>query len=319
VNNYDAVATAVRRANPWPEGASEAADEWSTSELLSQIEHRSESMKTIERDRGTKQPEGPRQRRGLLVAAAAAAVVVLVGAIVFALVANREGTDVVEPTPTTLSAPTTVPATTLPSPTTLLNSASPTPLTTNFGGVVNGAYRLDTFGTPITFTVDPSFFMVMENTTDRLALAAPNSDDPGDRDMVLARFDMLSDPAAPNSSIADQGEGWPANDFAGWLDNVAEGVVVVERSETTLGGLPATRAELRLGEMECFDSRYCALLGSRTFNYTSLDPGSTYVVWVVDDGAEDPLVVILSIWNEGDRAWLEAYEKLLATFVIGDQ
>ena len=275
-------------------------------------------METIERDLRIQQPSGPRHNRGWLIAGAVAALVVLIGAVVIGLTNSGSDTDVAGPTPTTLTEPTTVPATTVPSPTTLPDSAGPTPLTTNFGGVVAGSYLLDTFGTPITFTVDPSFFFVMENTTDRLALAAPNSKDPGDRDMVLARFDKLSDPAAPNSSIVDQGEGWPANDFAGWLDNVAEGVVVVERSETTLGGLPATRAELKLGEMECFDSRYCALLGSRGGRHSSLDPGSTYVVWVADDGTEDPLAVILSIWNEGDRAWLEAYEKLLATFVIGN-
>lgn len=126
MTDYDRTATAIRQANPWAEGAAGAEGEWSTAELLSQIEHRSETVDTIERD--TTQPSGPKRNRGWLLAAAVATLVVLIGAIVIGL-ANRSGTDVVEPTPTTLSAPTTLPTPTTTPPATTVPATTQPPAT----------------------------------------------------------------------------------------------------------------------------------------------------------------------------------------------
>ena len=101
--------TRIRQANPRPAGASGPDVEWSPAELLSQIEHRSETMEIVEATETQPPNQRPKRRRPALVAATALAVVLIVGAAVFAFANNRNGTDVVEPTPTTLTAPTTVP------------------------------------------------------------------------------------------------------------------------------------------------------------------------------------------------------------------
>ena len=61
----------IRQANPRPAGTRGPDVEWSPAELLSQIEHRSETMDTLERTTDTTPPG--RSRRGLLLAAAVAA------------------------------------------------------------------------------------------------------------------------------------------------------------------------------------------------------------------------------------------------------
>lgn len=103
--------TAARQANPRPAGTGGPESEWSATELLSQIEHRSDTTETIERDPRTTKPSGPTRTPGWLLAAAVAALVVLVGAIAIGLQRNS-GTDVVEPAPTTVPTPTTAPPTT---------------------------------------------------------------------------------------------------------------------------------------------------------------------------------------------------------------
>ena len=104
MTDYERTASAIRQANPWAEGATAAEGEWSAAELLTQIEHRSVTVKTIEPETTT-QATVPKRNRGWLLAAAVAALVVLIGAVVIGL-QGTGGSDVVEPTPTTLSAPT---------------------------------------------------------------------------------------------------------------------------------------------------------------------------------------------------------------------
>jgi hypothetical protein len=53
-------------------------------------------------------------------------------------------------------------------------------------------------------------------------LSDPFSEGPGDRDMVLVRLSALVD---SETRRAD----WPADDFAGWLDNLPDGVATSDR------------------------------------------------------------------------------------------
>ena len=85
MNDYDRTATAIRQANPWAEGGVASDGEWSTAELLSQIEHRSGTVKTIER-RTTTQRTGPGRNRRFLVAGAVAVAVVMVVVIAAAFI-----------------------------------------------------------------------------------------------------------------------------------------------------------------------------------------------------------------------------------------
>ena len=104
MTDRDVVVTAVRQANPRPVGSGGPDGEWSTAELLAQIEARSDAMATTQRERTDQDIPERRQRRGWLVAAAAFAAVLLIGAVLAFVRGPTE--EVVEPTPTTV-APTT--------------------------------------------------------------------------------------------------------------------------------------------------------------------------------------------------------------------
>jgi hypothetical protein len=180
VNDYDHIAEAVRDANPWPDTAARADGEWSMTELLSQIEHRSGTVDTIEKTTTT-EPTGPKRDRGWWLAAAVAALVVLIGAVIIGL-SRDSGTDVVEPTPTTLSAPTTVaattaPATTLPPATTTPPSTTP-PTTTPATTVPPQAYEASmtwdgencTYEGPTEARVGDTLTMTFTNNSDEFNL-----------------------------------------------------------------------------------------------------------------------------------------------------
>ena len=118
MTDRDFALNAARQANPRPAGTSGPDGEWSAAELLSQIEHKSETGKTLERHARTAGPSGPGRNRGWLLAAAAAALVVLMIGAVGIVLQRYGGTDVVAPTPTIPPAPTTLPSpTTAPPPT----------------------------------------------------------------------------------------------------------------------------------------------------------------------------------------------------------
>lgn len=274
--------------------------------VLAEIDERSRTVQTQERVE-VKRPEPKRRWAPALVALGAFVAVLAVGAVVWLIGAGSD--DVAETTTTT---PTTQATTTEAPPSEEAGGA--TPLTKDFGSLEPGTYRLDSFGMPLTFTVENSVFFVMENRNGFLALAPPNSRDFDDRDMVILRLSTLPDPAALNASV--QGDGWPADDFGGWLDNLNDGVLVTNREETTVGGLAATRVDLELGDIECDAGNTSCVPFAR--GAKSLNPGVKYRIWVVDQEAEGPLAVILAITNEADSAWFDAYEKILSTFVFGD-
>ena len=279
--------------------------------VLATIDERSRTVQTKERV-DVKRPEPQRRWAPALVALGAFVAVLAVGAMIW-LIGVGGGGDVAESTTTTTTTQLTTTTAEAQPPTE--EAAGATPLTTTFGSLAPGTYRLDTLGTPLTFTVENPVFFVMENRSGFFALAPPNSQDFDDRDMVILRLAALSDPAAPNASRADQGEGWPADDFGGWLDNLTDGVLATHREDTTLGGLPAIRADLELGDIECpSGNTSCALfdLSQRK----PLNPGAKYRIWVVEQENAEPLAVILGITNESDLAWWDAYEDILSTLAF---
>lgn len=77
--------------------------------------------------------------------------------------------------------------------------------------------------------------MLQPNADAFFVVTAPGSQGPDDRDIVFLRLTGMADPTQPNASL-DVQEGWPADDFGGWLDNISDDVLVSGRASTTLGG-----------------------------------------------------------------------------------
>ena len=180
-----------------------------------------------------------------------------------------------------------------------------------------GTYRTDTLGTPMSYTsVEPlttqpngfGFFVV----SDLLSRA------PDDRDLVFLRTASFSDPTQPNAPQEEQTP-WPANDFLGWLDNLPEGVIASEPEQTSVGGLPALRLDIELGEIDCgYQTGTCVgFARNGPADFKGLNLGSLYQVWVVDQDGQ-PIVIVAGIQNEADVEWFDRAQMFLDSVAFGE-
>lgn len=138
-------------------------------------------------------------------------------------------------------------------------------------------------------------------------LSDPFSEGPGDRDMVFVRLSALVD---SETRRAD----WPADDFAGWLDNLPDGVATSDREVAVLGGLDATRVDLGSSG----DSTSRVRFGTTGSTSHFLNAGSKYRIWVVEQDGEAPLAVIVAIVDELHSGWFDVADELLSTIEFGD-
>ena len=188
--------------------------------------------------------------------------------------------------------------------------------TDSFSPIDAGTYRVDTLGTPFSFTsVDPMF--VQPNGRGMFVITHPGSNGPDDRDIVLLRLSGLSDPAALVPPAPEAVSEWPADDFDGWLDNLTNGLVASNRQATSLGGLPATFVELEVGDADCRAGIPCTLLGTNNgIGNKALVSGSKYRIWMVDQGDQDPLAVVVGVNREADIDWFDTADDFLATLAF---
>ena len=270
-------------------GASDAPmadDDTTVIELLPEVDHG--------------EPRGPSRRMQLVLAAAAAVLVAVVGIWLY----STDDSDV----------------DTVDTPEELESGAAPTPLAGGNTFIEAGDYRLDTLGTPIEFRVDQLTGLLL-NGDGVVVMTDITSNDRDDRSLTMRRVSTLPDPADPTAGM-NQIDGWPASDFDGWLDVVAEdgSVEVGQPTATSLGGRDATRVRIEVDELGCRATRACPGTSSMEILWTGplLRPGSAYEIWMVDQGAADPLAIVIAIDSEDDRAWVTRMESLLATLEFGE-
>ena len=182
-----------------------------------------------------------------------------------------------------------------------------------------GTYRTDALGTPLSFTTtEPLSTQV--NGFGMFVLSDLTSRAPDDRDLVFLRVSAFSDPASPGTFIEEQ-EGWPADDFLGWIDAVVDGVNVSEPESTTVAGLDATYVEISLGDVECgyIPGSCIGFVTNHDWELKALNPGATYRVWIIDQGEHEPLAIIAGIPSDDDVAWFDRADAVMATIAFGDQ
>ena len=299
---HEQLLAAVTALDPAPRDAELPEGLWSAAIALRDIDTRSEIVTKTETP--PQQTQHTSRWRPALVAAAAFVAVIAIGAVLWITVLG----DTAPPTEQTTT--TQPPATT--TTVTSEQAAGPAPITTGFGSLGAGTYVLDSFDPQVVFTAENSVFFVQQNSGGYFAISAPNSRNPDDRDMVIIRLNGLSDPTAPNASRSDQGDGWAAEDFDGWLDNLPEGIVVTNREATTVGGLPATRADVEVVDIDCLPGGYCVLFDQA--QRKPLSPGPTYRIWVVSEGLDTPIAIILgSSGDSSDASWRAAFEQVIST------
>ncbi len=265
-------------------------------------------------------------KRLMLVSAAVATIAVIVGIIALRSSGDSESATaaVVESTTTTASTATSTlaeaPATTDAAPVEPATfTADATLLRQEFSPVEPGTYRVDTLGTPFSFTTSEGRF-VQPNSAAVFVLSHSANNGPGDRDIVSMRLSALWNPAQPSMHPDEFDGGWPADDFDGWIDNLSDGVTASNREATTLGGLDAVRVDLEADRASCSpDPEFCAILGTNHLNSIKvLQAGVKYRVWVVDQDGEDPLAIVVGILNESSLDWFDTADEILATLAFGD-
>jgi hypothetical protein len=261
-----------------------------------------ETIVEIDRYEAVSSPTIPRR---LVALAAAVAVIVVAGAVIVSTVRPEVSTIAEEPASFVADAKL---------------------LTDGFFDIEPGTYLVDTVGTPFTLTLDQKQYVGF-NKDGRVGITHADSQDEGDRTIEFTRLSVLlspneasANPDEVSAPSADLEEGWPADDFGGWLDNPPEQILISNRQETTLGGLRATRIDLELGETDCrLGGEACMLLGSNRSLYDlALFPGSKYRIWLVDQGDEDPLAVIVSIDRASDLEWFDTAETILSSLAFGE-
>lgn len=181
-----------------------------------------------------------------------------------------------------------------------------------------GTYRVDTVGTPFSFTAEEQLW-IQPNDAAHFVLSHPSSRGPDDRDLVFYRVSDLADPAAPNATPEEQEGKWARDDIEGWLDSVIDEVEVSNRTEVALGDRTALRFDVELANgTECSPDGFCVgFATNRLLNGISFSHNFTYRIWWIDQGAESPLVVSAAT-NRPTGGWFDTAEAVMATVAFGD-
>lgn len=187
-----------------------------------------------------------------------------------------------------------------------------------FSPIEPGTYRTDALGTPLSFTTTEAL-STQVNGFGMFVLSDLGSQRPDESDLAFLRVSAFSDPASPGTSIEDQ-EGWPADDFLGWIDAVADGVNVSEPESTTVAGLNAIHVEITLDDVECgyIPGSCIGFVTNHDHELRALSPGASYRVWIVDQGEYEPLAIIAGIPSDDDVAWFDRADAVMETIAFGD-
>ncbi len=186
-----------------------------------------------------------------------------------------------------------------------------------FVPVSPGSYRVDTIGTPFSFTTTEQL-MVQPNSQVFFVISDPSNQGPDDRDLVFQRITAFTQPSNPAGTTEEQDGGWPADDVAGWLDALDDGLVVSNREEVMLGGTDALRFDLKLADdFECGEEFCAGVSTNRLVTGLSLSPGASYRLWVVDQVDESPIMIHAAIRNDSGAAWFDTAEAVMSTVAFG--
>ncbi len=225
-------------------------------------------------------------------------------------------TEPPETTPSTVAPTTEPPATTEPEADEPPVTASPNDvplLDFEFQPVPAGQYRVETIGAP--FLIDiPEGWFVQPNSFGRFVITDPDSNGPGDRDIVMIRPSNLADPDQPGAPVEEQASDWPIGDIDGWLDALIPGVVDGEPVDTTIGGLDAVQFDVAItDEVECGEDFCVRFATNRGVNEMWFDPPTGYRVWWIDGGDESPIAINIGDGDGSDPEFTERAQAVLDT------
>ena len=177
-----------------------------------------------------------------------------------------------------------------------------------------GTYRVDSLGTEITFSVD-ALTSLLNSSPGLMVFSDLDTDGRNDRTLTIRRLPFL--PSPQDLTAEPPGMQWPGNDVRGWVDALRMEMLIAEPVVTMVGGQPAIRFSLDLSDFRCTDGD-CEQSDATDLNINSslFTSEAEFVVWIVDQGQEDPLVITSAIDDADERAWFEMSEALIAGFTL---
>ncbi len=179
-----------------------------------------------------------------------------------------------------------------------------------------GTIYTDSLGTRMTLELEETLW-VQPNTAGFFVLTDPSSKDPGDQDLVFLRPLTLADPSAPNSDPA-RAEKIDASSTEDWLALLPEHVTIGEVTEMTVGGFDAKTFTLTVSETDlCDPDRTCVYLTTNPLAVVGFREGFFHRILFVEQGDENPLVVVLG-WEEDDADWEARALAILETVTFGE-
>ncbi len=186
-----------------------------------------------------------------------------------------------------------------------------------------GRYEFESLGIPVGLMVDGAW-RVQHNQSGHTSLSHPDSDRPGDRDLVFFRPTFLADPTRPEADMRQQAP-WPLDDIDGWLENLVDGIVADAPERVVIGGREATYFEAEISDQQvCGAFGFCVgFIVNQIFpdpvglSGWSFEPGFHHRIWWVDGGDEPPLV-ILATTRTADADFQMVADEVLPNVVIGE-
>lgn len=181
-----------------------------------------------------------------------------------------------------------------------------------------GRHRVDVLGTEFEFELSQTT-AVLRHEPGLFQIADPIAEGDRGRSITFARISHFADPADPFAPIGSQGELWPADDVFGWFDELSDTLPFLVVGPTEVGGQSASRFLVAADSDHCVGGEDCVAFatnhGQTSF---TLDEGEYNGVFHLDQGDEDPIVVILSMAQENYFGWYSSVDAFLANVTLGE-
>ena len=179
-----------------------------------------------------------------------------------------------------------------------------------------GAYSTASLGTSISIDL-PVPYDVLRNGAGLLTLDSELA--PVQQRLVqIGRISELSDPTRPNTPFGELDSSWPTNDVEGWIDALSDSFATSEVQQVTLGGAPALRFTIWATGSQCQSGLTCGYFATNNgLDTFTLEGGHRYEVWIIEQGDEDPISVIVDDPRFDDLEWQAEASELVATIGLG--
>lgn len=188
----------------------------------------------------------------------------------------------------------------------------PPPLEAVFAPVDAGTYQL--LNTGMTATIDvPEGWFVQPNFPGIIVFTPPNSQGPGDSDLIILRnvVEHLPTGAGPHAVGPVQ----PIDDIDDFVQNPPQGTTVSGVTEVDFGALSGTQFDLAIDpDADCTDDDPCTVSFLTTFGQVrSLQANSLHRIWWIDtpDGS-----LMMSATDAGDDGFIDRVTDLALSLDI---